>query len=345
VRGRFGKLIAAGSSVYVLFLLGIVLCRATHLGGPWWVRMAGDFLPILFLPLLVLAPLVLILSRSRPARLLLCLPVILFVLLYGRLFLPKPAAALSDGDQTFSVMSYNVTRGDPGVDTILSIIESENPDVVALQEVSPEVAEAVSSLAPVYGYMALSPTPDGYAGCALLSRFPIVSDEAFPLVEGMHLYQRVVLDLQGQRVHLLNVHFQPPRLPLRRGGSRVLVPVVYDTTTQDHELERLLVELETLEGPAVVVGDFNMTDQSPGYGQLTRRLGDSYGETGWGFGHTFPDQEARSIPMPFPLLRIDYIFHSRDIMANWSYVGDRGGPNHRFVVAGLSLQGELRGRH
>jgi len=338
MRVRVGRVVAAGGSVYVLFLLGVVLWRATHLGGLWWVRMASDFLPILFLPLLVLAPLVLILSRSRPARLLLCLPVILFVLLYGRLFLPKPAAASSDGDQTFSVMSYNVTRGDPGVDTILSIIESENPDVVALQEVSPDVAEALSSLAPVYGYMALYPTPDGYAGCALLSRYAIISDEAFPLVEGMHLYQRVVLDLQGQRVHLLNVHFQPPRLPVRRGGSRVLIPAGYDTTTQDHELERLLGELDALEGPAVVVGDFNITDQSPGYGQLTRRLGDSYRETGWGFGHTFPDGEARSIPTPFPFLRIDYIFHSRDITANWAYVGDRGGPDHRFLVAGLSLQ-------
>jgi vancomycin resistance protein VanJ len=337
MRVRVGRVVAAGGSVYVLFLLGVALSRGTQLGQLWWVRMAGDFLPFLFLPLMLLAPLVLILSGSRPARLLLCVPLILFVFLYGRLFLPKPATALSDGDQTFSVMSYNVTRGDPGVDNILSIIESENADVVALQEVSPEVADALSSLAPVYGYMAVHPTPDGYAGCALLSRFPIISDEAFPLVEGMHLYQRVVLDLQGQRVHLLNVHFQPPRLPLLRSGSRALLPAGYDTTIQDRELERLLGELETLEGTAVVVGDLNMTDQSPGYGELTARLGDAYGETGWGFGHTFPDGEARSIATPFPLLRIDYIFHSRDIRANWSYVGDRGGPDHRFLVAGLSL--------
>jgi vancomycin resistance protein VanJ len=337
MRVRVGRLVAAGSNVYVLFLLGVVLSRGTHLGQLWWVRMASDFLPFLFLPLMLLAPLVLILSGSRLARLLLCLPVILFVLLYGRLFLPRPATASSDDDRTFSVMSYNVTRGDPGLDNILSIIERENADVVALQEVSPEVAEALSSLAPVYPYMAVHPTPDGYAGCALLSRFPIISDEAFPLVEGMHLYQRVVLDLQGRRVHLLNVHFQPPRLPLLRSASRALLPAGYDTTTQDHELGRLLGELETLDGTAVVVGDLNMTDQSPGYGELTARLGDAYGETGWGFGHTFPDGEARSIATPFPLLRIDYIFHSRDIRANWSYVGDRGGPDHRFLVAGLSL--------
>jgi vancomycin resistance protein VanJ len=300
--------------------------------------MASDFLPVLFLPLLVLAPLVLILSRSRTARLVLCAPVVLFVLLYGRLFLPKPATALSAGDETFSVMSYNVTRGDPGLDNILSIIQSENPDVVALQEVSPQVAAALSSLLPIYGHMALHPAPDGYVGCALLSRFPIVSDEAFPLVEGKHLYQRAALDLNGQRIHLLNVHFQPPRLAVWRDGSRFLLPVGYDTTIQDRELQRLLAELDTLGGPVVVVGDLNMTDQSPGYTELTVRLGDSYREMGWGFGYTFPDGETKSVPTPFPFLRIDYIFHSRDISAHWSYVGDRGGPDHRFLVAGLSLE-------
>ncbi len=322
----------------MLFVLGIVLSGFTDLGRLWWVRMASDFLPFLFLPLLVLAPLVLALSRSRLAKLVLCVPAVLFVLLYGDQFLPKPAAVSSVGDETFSVMSYNVTKGEPGVDNILGIIERENADIVALQEVSPQVAGALSSLAPVYGYMALFPTADGYAGCALLSRFPMVSDEAFPLVEGAHLYQRAMLDLHGEKVHLLNVHLQPPRFATWRGGSRVTIPTVYDTTIQDQERGQLLEELEALEGAVVVAGDFNMTDRSAGYGELAGRLGDSYRETGWGFGHTFPDEAAKSIPVPFPLLRIDYIFHTPDVKARWSYVGDRGGPTHRFVVAGLSLE-------
>lgn len=80
-----------------------------------------------------------------------------------------------------------------------------------------------------------------------------------------------------------------------------------------------------------------MTDQSPGYRELRRRLLDAYREAGWGFGHTFPDMEVRSMPTPFPLVRIDYIFHSRDMRASRSYVGDRGGPDHRFLVAELSF--------
>jgi len=56
-----------------------------------------------------------------------------------------------------------------------------------------------------------------------------------------------------------------------------------------------------------------MTDHSPGDGEFSRGVGDSYREAGWGFGHTIPELEVRSMPTPFPLIGIDYIFHSGDI--------------------------------
>jgi vancomycin resistance protein VanJ len=206
-----------------------------------------------------------------------------------------------------------------------------------LQEVSPDLAEALPQLGDRYPYLALHPTPGGYAGSAVLSRYPLSGDVAFPLVEGAHLFQRVVIDVRGTEIHLLNVHLQPPRLPVRRGGSRILVPSGYDTSTQDRELERLFREMEKLKGLMVVVGDFNMTDQSPGYRAIAGKLEDAYREAGWGFGHTFPDMEVRSIATPLPVVRIDYVFHSPDMAAHRAYVGDRGGPNHRFLVAELWL--------
>ena len=269
---------------------------------------------------------------------LICVPCLLFVLLYGNLFVPNLASASPGSDGTLSVMTYNVTTGDPGVDEILAIIEDESPDVVALQELPQEVAEAAGDLEEEYPYQALHPSPNPYAGCGVLSRFPILEDEAFPLAEGGHLYQRVLLDVDGRDVHLLNVHLQPPHLLGQlRGGSRLFVPSGVSTEVQDQELARLLEELDALQGTVVVAGDFNMTDQSAGYGRLTERLVDAHREAGWGFGNTFPDVEVRSFPTPFPLIRIDYVFHSPNMRALTAYVGDRGGPNHRFLVAELSL--------
>jgi len=334
---RLRGLIVAAGNTYVALLLFFLLLRSTPLREHWCLRLVADFLPLLFAPLVVLVPATLLCARSKLVRCFVCLPCLVFALLYGPLFLPHPPVASSSSQWGLSVMSYNVNRGAPGLDNILEIIESEAADVVALQEVTPQVAQALSGLSELYPYMGLHPTLDGYAGCGVLSRFPILDDETFPLVEGTHLHQRVLLDIDGQSVHLLNVHLQPPHLQALRMGSRLIVPAGYDTSIQDGELERLLAELDLLEGGVLVVGDLNMTDQSPGYGELTRRLVDSHREAGWGFGHTFPDLEIRSAPIPFTVVRIDYIFHSQDMAAYRSYVGDRGGPDHRFLVADLSF--------
>ncbi len=332
-----GRVVVAASNVYVAALLVLVALHRLLPEGPWWVTLAAYALPYLFLPLLALVPLVMQ-TRSRSAKMLICIPCLLFVLLYGNLFVPNLASASPHNDATLSVMTYNVTTGDPGLDEIVDIIEAERPDVVALQELPQELAEAVGHLGEEYPYQALHATPNPYRGCGVLSRFPILEDEAFPLVEGGHLYQRVLLDVYGREVHLLDVHLQPPHLLGElRGGSRLFVPLGVSTEVQDQELARLLEELDRLEGTVVVAGDFNMTDQSTGYGKLTERLLDAHREAGWGFGNTFPDGQVRSIPTPFPLIRIDYVFHSPDMRALTAYVGDKGGPNHRFLVAELSL--------
>lgn len=337
MRHRLRGIVVSASVVYTGLLLGLVVLQRTLLESLWWMRLATTFVPYLFLPLFLLLPLVL-LSKSRLGGALICLPCLLFLALYGNLFFPNLGRASHQGEHTFAVMTYNINRGVPGVEEILSIIEHEDPDVVALQEVSPEVAEALSSLEGRYPYLALHPRPDGYSGSGVLSRFPIVHDEAYPLVEGMHLYQHVVLDVEGRRVGLLNVHLQPPQFRGHRlGGTPAFLPMGYVTTVRDRELDRLIEELDGLEGTVLAVGDFNMTDQSAAYRRLTRRLGDAHREAGWGFGHTFPDGEVRSIPTPFPLVRIDYIFHSGDVAAAKAYVGDSGGPDHRFLVAELSF--------
>lgn len=331
-------MVAASSIFYTGALLGFLLLQRTLAESLWWVNLVADFLPYLFLPLLALLPLA-VLSRSTRAGVVLGVPCLLFVLLYGGLFLPKLAGASHHSGRTLTVMSYNVTMGQPGVDQILSIIESENPDVIGLQELSPEVAEALSELDDRYPYQSLYPRPTCCAGSGVVSRFPILHNEAFPLIESGHLYQHLILDVKGKTLHVLNVHPMPPKVSGQwRGGLLPFIPIGYDATARDRELDRLIEQLDGLDGTLVVLGDFNMTDQSSRYKKLTRRLGDAYREAGWGFGHTFPDVErVGPIPIPFPLVRIDYIFHSWDVTAEKATVGANGGPDHRFLVVELSI--------
>ena len=136
------------------------------------------------------------------------------------------------------------------------------------------------------------------------------------MVQGAHLSQRVTIDLGGGRLRLFNVHLQPPRLGGQLGGGSLLfVRSYYDTSIQDEELARLLQEIDGAEGAVMVVGDFNMTERSPGYREITRRVVDAYRTAGRGLGNTFPDRAVRSVPTPFALIRIDYVFHSREMKA------------------------------
>ena len=60
---------------------------------------------------------------------------------------------------------------------------------------------------------------------------------------------------------------------------------------------------------------------------------DSFSEVGWGVGHTFyPPQ------LPFPIQRIDYVWHSEDFRATQAYVGEDGGSDHLPIVAKLRLR-------
>lgn len=338
MRHRFRGIVTAASVIYTGALLGFLVLQRTSAESLWWVNLAVDFLPYLFSPLLILLPLA-VLSRSTRAGVVVCMPCLIFLLLYGSLFLPKLARASQHSGRTLKVMSYNVTMGLPGVDQILSVIESQNPDVIGLQELSPEVAEVLSGLDGRYPYQSLYPRSVCCAGSGVISRFPILHNEAFPLIESGHLYQHLILDVEGETLHVLNVHPKPPRMSWQwLGGSLLLIPAGYSTTARDRELDLLIEQLDGLDGTIVVLGDFNMTDQSSRYRRLTQRLSDAYREAGWGLGHTFPDVEkVGPIPIPFPLVRIDYVFHSRDVTAEKATVGANGGPDHRYLVAELSF--------
>jgi len=67
---------------------------------------------------------------------------------------------------------------------------------------------------------------------------------------------------------------------------------------------------------------------------------DSFREAGWGLGHTFPAAGGRYWALPYPslLVRIDYVFHSRDWKAEAAWVGEWDGQSdHRPVIASLTL--------
>jgi endonuclease/exonuclease/phosphatase (EEP) superfamily protein YafD len=75
-----------------------------------------------------------------------------------------------------------------------------------------------------------------------------------------------------------------------------------------------------------------MTHTSEIYAILSTVLRDSFKEAGWGLGHTL---YVGSIPVR--LQRVDYIWHTGDLVATDARVGSDGSSDHRPIVATLQF--------
>jgi endonuclease/exonuclease/phosphatase (EEP) superfamily protein YafD len=159
----------------------------------------------------------------------------------------------------------------------------------------------------------------------VLSRYPITADEFWLINLG---HQRVELDFGGQALAFYNVH---PVHPLR--GIR------FDGESRAEEVTETLRRATSERIPTLIVGDFNLTDQSADYARITALYGDAYRAVGWGPGFTFPEWRATRLGIPLPpLARIDYVFHDVSFTPLEARVwSSSGGSDHRGLLVRLAV--------
>ena len=337
--------------------------------GTGVLALANEFVPFFFLPL----PLWLLtaaVSRTRVGALVSAVPWLLFLGLYGELFAPReahlrrlvaPVPLMERALQRVTgqpatppvdvrVMSVNVLYANGVPETLAAFVLREAPDIVFVQELSPDVATALDrAIAPHYPHRDLRPHP-GPEGGGVWSRHPLRVEETWggaPDVTRHSLrWQHLSADVSGRRVELVNLHLTPPGIHL---GVVPRFPVpVYAAQFNAHrerEVEAFVPALRTLaQAPLVVAGDLNLTDQTPEYHRL-RGVGlrDAHREAGWGLGLTFPARPklfALGVPLPVPsLIRIDYVLHSSHFATRRTWVPqEETGSDHRPVIADLRLR-------
>ena len=287
------------------------------------VATLNNFMPLLLLPAIPLILLCFVLGRFR-FSLVLAPAILMLVASYGSLLLPGHAHAATAG-QPLTLLTYNL-HGDwqpQGPTPVVGLIQQANADVVTVQELSPNVAEA---LEPLYPYHALHTNKDSLVlGQGVLSRYPIVEDTYWVMGLGM---QRVVLDVNGTRVTLYNVHVRNPFIS-GVNGPRV------DVSLREWALDDLLHRVAKEKGPLILAGDYNMTDQTDSYKRVNALYHDTFREVGSWLGLTYPADRG----MVPPLARIDYVFHDDSVQSIAAHVWPTsGGSDHRPVWAQLSIQ-------
>jgi vancomycin resistance protein VanJ len=250
---------------------------------------------------------------------------LLLLVTYGGQFLPRSVRVLADA-HALNLLTYNIEAPNMQHDRVIEVIRAANADVVALQEVSLQIAPLLQrAFADSYPYMALHPHPGGYAGQGLLSRYPILEDRYWQTDPAWSLgHQRVRLLLpDGTQIVLYNGHPPPPYL-----GQ----PDSFNDQLRNADLLQLLALIEQENEPHLLAGDLNMTDQNALYPRLTAHLRDSFREAGYGLGWSFASF------LPLPALRIDYVLHSDHWTAQSAHVlADSGGSDHYPLQVRLIL--------
>jgi vancomycin resistance protein VanJ len=306
-----------------LFGLGLLVWYPLR----WWpgdrllpVRLANYFMPWLLMGLI---PGVIVAGLTHRFRLalVLAIPTLLMGLTFAPLFLPRTPAALA-ARTPMKVMSYNVWGRNQNITAAAAVIRQAQPDILLLQEVTWPIAHTLKDeLADLYPDNELHVAYEPSMGQAILSRYPLIPTGAS---YNKGRTQKAVVDTPDGPMAVWNVH---PHAPL--AWSR-----------QYQQISALAEEIAAVDGPLIVGGDFNTTDQAETYRLVNQHLNNAHWQAGWGFGFTFPAHTPRfkRVPIITPLVRIDHIFYSDHFFARHAgTLSTSGGSDHLPVVAELSL--------
>lgn len=303
----------------------------------WWTTLALYFPQAVYLaPLALTLPPALWTRDARALRVNLAAVLVVAGLMMGY-NIPLPQAPPSPGRPRVRVLAYNIYGGLLGTEKVRKQIERYRPDVVVLSEVrgwgrDQELQRGLAQSLPGW-----SSVQGGDVRVA--SRWRFARNSAEPLGRMLEANDSVnrykvhaLVDAPFGRFSVLGVHFRTSvhGRTLRKEMDRVPDYMRHTTQVRLEQTRDLLAWAADVREPAIVAGDFNTPPAGAIYQRLTGRFRDSFVESGWGWGFTYPDRS--------PCLRIDYIFHTSEWQAVDFQVGDRRGSDHLPVFAELVLK-------
>jgi vancomycin resistance protein VanJ len=322
-----------------LYLVGlsayfVALSLGKARAGP--LGFARELTPYLFMPVPVIVGAGVVLRAVAP--LVLCGPSVLMAAVALKpVWLGGQGPACPDAEPTrFRILTLNAggNAHPPAVPEVERAVGSLDPDIVALQELTPEtLARLRRTLAGRYAYchggwpaIVFSRLPIR-AGCTL--RFPSRGSDA----------QRVEIEIAGRTLVLFNVHITRPGHDLSGRLAPLRLVRDYDPTTRDTHAALVHEQVGRALQACVLAGDLNATEWSHPYRLISATLVDAYREARRGWGNTYRVSVGRGRwHHRIPVARIDYVFHSRQLITFAARLGPDSGSEHLPVIADLGFR-------
>jgi vancomycin resistance protein VanJ len=324
-------IIAAVYNGALLLWFGLNRLTGDHF---WWMVPLNYVAPYLFTPALPLAGLVALPPGRRrlgQAASVGVIPLFIFQLLYWPYVIPRPATG--NATPVLRVMTYNILYSNADYAAIAAVIRTQNPDLVALQEVQPAAMAALQSRLRVQYPYSLMATPHPYGTTAIFSRHALLDAYTVDL-QTDRAATVVKIEIAGQEVTLASAHllaFGLQWIPWAEWPAAIQQRVA----DQNRQASILLARLREEVGPVILACDCNSKEVSSTYHILQQTLRNVARAVGWR-----PGQPSRNgVAQDRGLQHIDYIFYRGATLQPVSFykVTDTGGSDHLPRVANFVL--------
>lgn len=294
--------------------------------------MLNRVVPYLFLPVLIFLGWI-VSTREYKLAALLILPLSIFGNLYHPYIFPQFANP-TEIEPDLTVMTYNVLFSNFDYDAVANVVLTYGPDLVALQEVLPEMMSALEDrLGDDYPY-SIHGTNNDYAVTAVFSRYPLSEASVIAFGED-HRSVIVRAEVNDETVTFAAVHLKAYGLQWVSPLTNIPSEIVRRTDAQNRQVEMLWEALQNEPGPVIIGCDCNSKETSSSYRMLDRWFENSAYQVGW----RFPGIELAGARQDTNMQHIDFIWYRGALEPVAAYeIKDSGGSDHRPLLAVFDIK-------
>jgi endonuclease/exonuclease/phosphatase (EEP) superfamily protein YafD len=232
-------------------------------------------------------------------------------------YLSEAVGKTFSNSHSLRILFSNVHTSNKNYASLLSLIDKESPDIIALQEIDDNWVRTIKSLCSEYPFYEFCPRRDNF-GIAVLSKVSLQNIQVKSFCKTM--VPSIVADvaIQESNFRLIITHPVPPASP----GYYSM---------RNEQLGQIAEYVKNETRPCVIVGDLNLTMWSYYHEKLLEETGMKNARIGFGI---FPTWPTILPPLYIPL---DHCLCSSDIQVKSFRTTDRIGSDHLPFVVDLML--------